>query len=114
MKNSLKSLCSGLNKNFVFKNFKFMLYLFSNQLNFISFSEKYNKYFSLRFGLVNAIDTCLRLKICVVWLGIFNPKYILIEFTIPNPSLIYFCISEIFKRLFCRLKLVLNVGIKAF
>ena len=32
---------------------------------------RYNKYFRLRFELVNTINHYLRLEICVMWLGKF-------------------------------------------
>ena len=41
-------------------------------------------------------NTYLKLTVHVV-LGDFSLKCVLIELTIPNLSLIYFCISEIFK-----------------
>ena len=45
------------------------------------------------FGLVNSINTnLLMVKICSVWEGIFSLKCVLIEFAIPNMSMIYFCI----------------------
>ena len=37
----------------------------------------------------------LDLKNCVLWVGNFDLKFI--EFVAPNLSLIYFCISDIFK-----------------
>ena len=48
--------------------------------------------FRLKFGLVNSINTNLMLKICSVWEGIFSLKCILIDFAIPNMSMVYFCI----------------------
>ena len=58
---------------------------------------KVNIYFRLRFVLVNLIKTYLRLKNCVVLKNMFSFKGVLIEFAIPNLSLIYFCVSEISK-----------------
>ena len=55
-----------------------------------------NIYFSLRLGLVNTINTYLRLISCLVQGEICSLKYIFIEFAIPNLSLIYCCILEIF------------------
>ena len=50
-----------------------------------------NLYFRLRFGLVKAIIAYLRFKICILWGGgIFHIKCMLIEFTIPKLSVIYF------------------------
>ena len=53
-----------------------------------------NIYFRLRFGFMNTINAYLRLKISG-W--DFSLKCALIEFAIPNQSLIYFYLSEIFK-----------------
>ena len=47
-----------------------------------------NTYSTLRFSLVKAINTYLRLIIRVVWKN-FNLKCILNEFAIQNLSLIY-------------------------
>ena len=43
------------------------------------------------------INNYRRLKILVVWGKILSLEYEFIEFTIQHLSLIYFCISEIFK-----------------
>ena len=41
-------------------------------------------YFTLRFGLVNTINTYLSLRILAVWGWLFSLKCELIEFAIPN------------------------------
>ena len=43
-------------------------------------------YFTLRFGLVNTINTYLSLRILAVWGWFFSLKCELIEFAIPNLS----------------------------
>ena len=52
--------------------------------------QPYNKYFKFRFGLVNTINTYLRLKYRVVCGKIYNLKSVIIEFVVPNPSPILF------------------------
>ena len=37
--------------------------------------------------MANLINTHLRLKICIVWWGSFNLRYVSIEFVVPNLSL---------------------------
>ena len=49
------------------------------------------------WGLTNAINDYLRLKIRAVCLRIFNLKCLLIELVIPNLSQIYVCMPEIYK-----------------
>ena len=78
-------------------------------------------YFRLRLCLANIVNTYLRLKIYVLrrgWGGILRPKCVLIQFAITNLSLIYFLILFVrvvnSQRLYCSLKMVLNVGIEAF
>ena len=46
-------------------------------------------YFRLRFGSANAINTYSRLKVVNVF------KFVLLEFVIPNLSLLYFCTSKL-------------------
>ena len=48
----------------------------------------------LLFGLVIAINYYLRLEICVVCVGIFNLKCLLLECVIPQLGQIYFCKPE--------------------
>ena len=56
-----------------------------------------NIYFWLTYGLVDAINTYLKINIRVLWgWGFFNLKCIFIEFVIPNMSQIFWK-SEIFK-----------------
>ena len=55
-------------------------------------------YVTLRFGLVNTINTFLRLKVHVgCGVGLFSLNYISIEFAIPNLSLIYFLYQKSLK-----------------
>ena len=54
--------------------------------------------FLLRFGLANAINNYIMLKISVVCVESFNLNCLLVEFLMPNLSQIYFCIQEIFYR----------------
>ena len=59
----------------------------------------FNIYFRLRFGLTNAFNNYLMIKICFVCgLGIFNHKCLLIKFAILNPSQIYLCIPDSFNK----------------
>ena len=54
------------------------------------------------------------LKIYVVWMGVFNPKSVLIEFVVPNLSVTYVCISEIFRTNVLNIFFVLNFKITFF
>ena len=56
---------------------------------------KHNIYIRLRFGLVNVIGIFKVKNLCCVLITLNT--YILFVFTIPNLSLLYFCMSEIFK-----------------
>ena len=51
---------------------------------------EFNKiFFLLRFGLVNAFNSYLKLKIRVVYVGSYNLKYLFIEFVITNLSFLH-------------------------
>ena len=65
-------------------------------------TEINNIYFRVRFGLVNSINTRLfTIKNRVAWKGeMFSIKYVIIKLVLPNQSLIYIFISEIFKPVF--------------
>ena len=67
-------------------------YKIVNTIVFETFA--FSIHFWLRFGVANIINTYLRLKIRG---DIFNLKYVLIEFVLPNLSQIYFCMLDIFK-----------------
>ena len=74
-------------------------------------------YVRLRLVLANDIDTYLRLNMSVAAEGICN-----LEFVVPNLSLIYFCLSEIYKTFCCEFpkgyfvvrKMEVNDSIEAF
>ena len=51
-----------------------IIYSFTRYLPSTTFISVFNIYFRLRFGLANAINTYLRLKVRVVLRGIFNLK----------------------------------------
>ena len=60
----------------------------------------YNVYLIFRFGLVNAINSFLRLKIRVVCVGNLTLKCLLIEFVIPNSESDFFMYKKSFNRTF--------------
>ena len=62
--------------------------------------EKINIYFKLTFGLVNPFNNYVQ--------GVFNLKYLLIEFIIPNLRQIYFEYQKSLKRTFKTVFCVLN------
>ena len=51
--------------------------------------------FNLMFGLVNSINTCLRLKIRLYEGGFYNLKSLLNEFAVPNLSLFILYIRNV-------------------
>ena len=59
----------------------------------VNISINYLNYF--RYVKIICVDRTR--KIPVVWEGYYNLKCVLIVFVIPNLSLIYFCMSEVFR-----------------
>ena len=76
-----------------FHNLFYFLSLFYSLTIHFSCWQK-NIYFELRFVLANAINTYLRMKNCVMCVGNFHLRCLLIEF-VMGP--IYLYVSEIFK-----------------